>query len=121
MSDFWFANYVSETAITDQQNRYTGEYTLTYSTPTKCRGNISAERGSVMVEHFGNLVEYRRTIVLEAIPEGFTEASILWVGIDPVAADGKTAVPHNYKVVSIQTTINGFTVVIKKVDVSGQA
>ena len=118
MSAFWYANYVGEEAVKDSQNRRTGSYTVTYTVPRKARGNVSVEHGSVMVERYGNLVEYQRTIVVEAIPAGFTEDSILWIGVSPVIEDGQNETPHNYKVSSIQRGVTGYSIIAKRVEVS---
>lgn len=110
--DFYYANYLGRTELTDEWGNLTGEQNITYSEPKLARGNISASRGISEADQFGVSVNYSKTLVVEE-DLGLTETSILW--IDVVPTDSQT--PHDYVVVAVAKSINGISYAIRKVDV----
>jgi hypothetical protein len=115
----WHANYVSHTEIVDEYNNATGEYTITYSAPTKAAWNVSVVESEAEVAMFG--IQAIDTIVGVAEKDGFplTETSILWHGITPVIKeDGTTDTAHNYRVVGIRPSLNTVRFYAQRVDVT---
>lgn len=109
----YFANFVSKSAILDDDGLSTGEFENTYTTPTEAKVNVSASRGSANVELFGTDINYTNTIVSDK-DLGIDENSILWIGVPSTS-------PHNYIVVTVAKSLNSVTYAIRKVDVSQDA
>jgi hypothetical protein len=115
----WYANYVSHTEIVDEYNNATGEYTITYSAPTKAAWNVNVVESDSDVAMFG--VQAFDTIVGVAEKDGFplSETSILWYGITPeIKQDGTTDTAHNYRVVGIRPSLNTVRFYAQKVSVT---
>jgi len=115
----WYANYASHTEIVDEYNNATGEYTITYSSPTKAEWNVSVVESEAEVAMFG--IQAIDTIVGVAEKDGFpmTETSILWYGITPtIKEDGTTDTAHNYRVVGIRPSLNTVRFYAQKVSVT---
>jgi hypothetical protein len=115
----WYANYVSHTEIVDEYNNATGEYTITYSAPTKAAWNVNVVESDSDVAMFG--VQAFDTIVGVAEKDGFplSETSILWYGITPeIKQDGTTDTAHNYRVVGIRPSLNTVRFYAQRVDVT---
>lgn len=106
----YYANYVGETPILDENGLDTGDKEITYTKPEESWVNISASRGSTNVELFGTDINYTNTIVTDE-NLGIDEHSILWIDAEPTE-------PHNYIVVLVAKSINSFSYAIRKVDVS---
>src|SRR5574344_583707 len=115
----WYANYVSHTEIVDEYNNATGEYTITYSAPTKAAWNVNVVESDSDVAMFG--VQAFDTIVGVAEKDGFplSETSILWYGVTPeIKQDGTTDTAHNYRVVGIRPSLNTVRFYAQRVDVT---
>lgn len=115
----WYANYASHTEIIDEYNNATGEYTITYSSPTKAEWNVSVVESEAEVAMFG--IQAIDTIVGVAEKDGFpmTETSILWYGITPtIKEDGTTDTAHNYRVVGMRSSLNAVRFYAQRVDVT---
>lgn len=115
----WYANYASHTEIVDEYNNATGEYTITYSSPTKAEWNVSVVESEAEVAMFG--IQAIDTIVGVAEKDGFpmTETSILWYGITPtIKEDGTTDTAHNYRVVGMRSSLNAVRFYAQRVDVT---
>ena len=110
--EFYYANYLGRSELTDEWGNLTGEYKITYSEPKLARGNISAARGASEADQFGVSVNYSKTLVPEE-DLGLTETSILWLDAVPESAE----TPHDYVVVEVAKSINGISYAIRKVDV----
>ena len=111
----YFANYSGRSAITDE-GLFTGEYELSYTSPTKADVNISASRGQAEIDLFGTDLNYTNTIVCDT-DLGIDEHSILWVGKSPFTSTVSVLTPHNYNVVSVAKSLNSVVYAIRKVDV----
>ena len=119
-SKFYYASYVGETEIIDEYGNATGEYEISYSNPIKCLGNVSAARGEVQSQQFGESESYDKVIVLDDINASINEHSILWVDTLPhLNADGTTETPHDYIVKMVGKSLNGVSIAIRKVKVNG--
>lgn len=115
----WYANYASHTEMVDEYNNATGEYTITYSSPTKAEWNVSVVESEAEVAMFG--IQAIDTIVGVAEKDGFpmTETSILWYGITPtIKEDGTTDTAHNYRVVGMRSSLNAVRFYAQRVDVT---
>ena len=113
--NIYFANYTGRSVITDENGLETGEYELTYTTPTSVKVNVSASRGEASLDLFGTDLNYSNTIVSDK-DLGIDENSILWVGKEAYAS-ASVITPHNYKVVSVAKSLNSVVYAIRKVDV----
>ena len=110
----YYANYTGRSEITDSNGLYTGETSLTYTSPVETKVNVSASRGQAEIELFGTDLNYTNTIATDK-DLGIDEHSILWVGKN--AYYGSVITPHNYIVVSVAKSLNFIVYAIRKVDV----
>lgn len=113
LKTFYYANVTGTTAITDSDNYYTGEYTVTYSTPVAVKGNISPAMGNTYASPFGIFDDYDKIIVCDDPNLGITETSVLWV-------DAPKTASYDYVVRRIARSLNFISIAIKKVDVSAE-
>ena len=119
-SKFYYASYIGKTEILDEYGNITGEYTLSYSEPIKCYGNVSAAQGEMQSRQFGESESYDKVIVLDDRNARIDEHSILWVDTLPhLNDDGTTDTPHNYIVKKIARSLNGVSIAIRKVQIDG--
>jgi hypothetical protein len=117
-SKFYYASYIGETEIIDDYGNATGEYKVSYSTPIKCNGNISAAQGEMQSRQFGESESYDKVIVLDDRNTPIDEYSLLWVDTLPILnEDGSTNTPHDYVVRQVARGLNGVSIAISKVDV----
>ena len=117
---FYYASYIGETEIIDENGFDTGEYEILYSKPTKHYGNISAAQGEMQSRQFGESESYDRVIVLNDVNANIDEHSILWVDTLPhLNEDGTTSTPHDYIVKKVARSLNGVSIAIRKVIVNG--
>ena len=112
----WYALYEGVSEVVDDDGNYTGEYTVSYSTPTKTRMNISGGRGQAAIEAFGIDNPFTMSAVTDDLTTPFNTDTIFWFGVTPGAT--YDAVAHNYKCTGIARTINGLTIALKELDVS---
>jgi len=117
-SKLYYALYIGETEIKDEYGNATGEYTISYSNPIECFGNISAAQGEMQSRQFGESESYDKVIVLDDRNTPINEYSILWVDTLPyLNADGTTDTPHDYEVTRKAVSLNGVSIAIRKVRV----
>ena len=107
-----YANYVSEEALRDSFGYESGEYEVTYGTATELKVNVSPPTGRAAREIFGINLQYDRVLVLDTLPSGFDESTILWID------ETDTDEPHDYHVARIAPSLNSYLVAISRVDVS---
>lgn len=110
---FYYANVAGETALTDSQGYKTGEYEISYSTPTAVKGNISPAMGNAYESPFGITEGYDKVIVCDEPDLPITSTSVLWV-------DREVTEPYDYVVSRIARSINSISIAIKRVDVSAE-
>lgn len=119
-SKFYYASYIGETEIIDEYGNRTGEYTISYSNPRECFGNISAAQGEIQSRQFGESVSYDKVIVLDDKNTPLDEYAILWVDTLPyLNEDGSTETPHDYTIRKVAPSLNGVSIAIRKVKVNG--
>ena len=117
---FYYASYIGETEIIDENGFNTGEFEVLHSKPTKYYGNISAAQGEMQSRQFGECVSYDKVIVLNDVNAKIDEHSILWVDTLPhLNDDGTTDTPHDYIVKKVARSLNGVSIAIRKVRVDG--
>ena len=118
--EFYFAVYQGKEALTDEYGRRTGEFTVKYSKPVKCRGNISAAQGEMQTRQFGDFITYDKVIVLCDKVTQIDEYAILWIDTLPeINKDGSTDTPHDYIVKKVANSLNVVSIAISKVEVNG--
>ena len=118
-SKFYYASYIGETEITDENGNSTGEYKLNYSDPVEMHGNVSAAQGEMQSRQFGESESYDKVIVLDDRNTPIDEYSILWVDALPhLNEDGSTDTPHDYIVRKVAQSLNSVSIAVSKVDVT---
>ena len=108
----WYALYQGLTDVTDSDNNYTGEKTVSYSSPVKARMNVSGGRGQAEIELFGVDNPFTRTAVTDDLTTPFDTETIFWFQTDPVTEE------HNYRCTGVADTINGRTMALEELDVT---
>lgn len=106
----WYANPVSRESIKDEWGNETGEERVTFSDPQPMLINVSAASGEVAAEAFGAFTDYSRTLAA-CNNAPLEEGSAVWFGPVPPA-------PHNYTVVKVADSLNGWLYALKEVDIS---
>ena len=114
---FYYARYEGKTENIDENGYTTGTYTVNYSKPIECYGNISASSGSVQNEQFGNHLQYDKVIVLDNVNVPIDENSVLWV--DKSVEYDKNGNPvFDYVVKKVARSLNSVSFAISKVKLS---
>ncbi len=107
----WYAQFLGEQPILDDEGNDTGETGPSYSEPAKAMLNISPSTGNLDDQLFGNLVDYTHIIsTTRKFP--IDEQTVLWV-------DTTTERPFDFKVVQVAKSPNGWRFALKAVSVSG--
>ena len=118
-SKFYYAKYDNKNEIIDEYGNTTGQYELIYSKPIMTQGNISAAKGEIQNQQFGDSENYDKVIVLDNKDIQIDEYSILWVDTLPIINDdGFTDTPHDYIVRQVARSLNGISIAISKVRVN---
>lgn len=113
-TSFYYALYLGKEENIDADGNATGTYTILYSNPVECKGNISASSGSVQVEQFGNDLQYDKVIVLDDVNVPIDENSVLWV--DKEVEHDKYGNPvFDYVVKKVARSLNSVSFAISKV------
>lgn len=114
---FYYCLYEGERYLVDEDNYETGEKKVEYSSPCKCRGNISPARGNISVEQFGNDLQYDKVIVLDDVTCPIDEHSVLFVDKLPIFDDSDCPL-FDYVVKKVARSLNSVSIAIAKVEVS---
>lgn len=110
---FYYALYIGNTELQDDNGLYTGEKGPSYGEPVLYKkGNISPATGNSDTEQFGKLEYYDNVIVTADMNCPIDENSILWVD------EKDTTKPHDYIVKKVAKSKNGISIAIAKVKVS---
>jgi hypothetical protein len=113
-TSFYYALYLGKEENIDADGNATGTYTILYSNPVECRGNISASSGYVQVEQFGNDLQYDKVIVLDDVSVPIDENTVLWV--DKEVEHDKYGNPvFDYVVKKVARSLNSVSFAISKV------
>ena len=116
----FYANDQDKIPLRDEYGNLTGEYRISYDTPTEIRANVSAARGEAITRQFGDDESYDRVIVLDDPRLPITSTSIFWIDTPPeIAEDGSTNTPHDYIVKQVAVSLNSVSIAVSKVNVRG--
>lgn len=106
----YYALYQGKAETIDSDGLRTGQYKPTYSEPVAYEINVSAAKGSAMVEMFGIDTMYSKKMTTNDMTCPITETTVLWVDRVP----SETFNP-NYRVVSVAKSINSITYAIDEI------
>ena len=107
----WYAVPTNTVPILDDYGNDTLEVETIYRPPALLRCNVSATVGQEAVEVFGSQTEYNRTITLSGWECPLIEGCRVWFGVTP----NTDADNHNYTVVRVADSKNGFLVALREV------
>lgn len=105
-----YAFYDGATALTDSDGLYTGEYSVSYTTPVKTLMNVSGGRGQADIALFGLTQTFARTATTEDLQTPFNTQTVFWVENDPDTE------PFDYRVVAVSRTINQVVLALAEVE-----
>lgn len=114
---FYYALYEGKNENKDENGYGTGTYSVVYSAPIECKGNISPSSGMVQEELFGKDVQYDKVVVLDNVNVPINEESILWVD-KAVEYDESNNPLFDYVVKKIARSLNSVSFAISKVKLS---
>lgn len=98
--------------IFDEYGNDTLEVEKVYTEPQALYVNVSANVGQDVVNTFGSFTEYNRTITYSAVVCPLSEGTRVWLGVEPTEA-------HNYQVVKVSDSKNGFLIALREVSTRG--
>lgn len=110
--DLYYAIVNGTKTIKDEYGNDTLELEHTYSDPTILRVNVSANVGQDAVNTFGSMTGYSRTITYTGDTCPLVEGCRVWFGVDPSDA-------HNYTVVKVADSKNGYLIALREVSDRG--
>lgn len=115
-----YALYATKTEVYDGDGSFTGEYTLSYSTPVTVKMNISPANGRTALDAFGIVTNYDKVLVTDDMNCPIAEDTVLWIGIDPTTTvNGVTTTnPHNFVVNRVAKSLNSIVYGVTEVSVS---
>ena len=111
---FWYANYVSRSMLTENNN-YTGERSTTYDTPQMAYGTFSDSTGAATPREFGTYIDYDYVIHMDDDSCPFDEQAAIWLN-DPVSTvNGKAVIADpEYRVLRISDLRTYIAVAIRE-------
>jgi len=109
---FYYSKYLGKAEILDDNGNRTGTRELTYDTPVKAYGNISANTGEVIYNTYGKLVAYDRILQPRDSALSLNENDVLYID-----KDYNNGI-YDYVVVSVIKSLNVLKYAIRKVNVS---
>lgn len=129
--DLWYANPTGVSYKEDTNGYKTGDKVIAYEAAQKVRMSVSPSSGTgslgstvfATVEPYGIVTGYTHRAMTDDMDCAMGEESRVWYGILPtrtVKKDGVDvveAVPHNFKVVRKEKSLNHLTYYLKEVDV----
>lgn len=99
-------------SILDEYGNDTLEQKTVYSDPLPMDANVSANVGQDAVNVFGAMTGYSRTITYAGESCPLVEGSRVWFGVSATAA-------HNYVVVKVADSKNGYLIALREVSELG--
>lgn len=114
---FYYALYLGEEEILNENGRRTGETKLSYGKATEAYANISAGTGQAQAEQFGNAIAYDKVMVVDDPDCPIDENTVLCVDVLP-AYNTDGALVYDYIVKKAARSLNSVMYAIKKVTVS---
>ena len=104
----YYATPKSTESILDDYGNDTLEVKTTYSEPVLLNANVSANVGQDAINTFGSITGYSRTISYFGEKCPLVEGSRVWFGVEPTKS-------HNYKVIKVADSKNGFLIALQEV------
>lgn len=108
MRRLYYAPIIGTEPILDEYGNDTLEVRTVYDSPALLRCNISANVGQAEAEIFGRQTEYNRTISFYGESCPLVEGCKIWFGVP-------TSGGHNYVVVKVADSKNGFLIALREV------
>lgn len=106
--NLYYAELIGTEPIKDEYGNDTLEVRNLYGSPTLLWAIVSANVGQEAVNVFGSQTSYSRTISYAGESCPLDEGCAVWFGVDK---DG----PHNYVVVKVADSKNGFLIALREV------
>lgn len=113
--EVWYAVPTGTVPILDDYGNDTLEVETIYLPPARLRCNVSASVGQEAVEVFGAQTAYSRSISLTDDSCPLLEGCRVWFGVAP----NEMGDNHNYIVVRVADSKNGFLVALREVSPHG--
>ena len=113
--ELWYAIQVGSEPILDEYGNDTLEVEAVFSSPLPLQANVSANVGLEAVQVFGAQTEYSRTVSIAGTECPLTVGSRVWFGMEP----NESATNHNYTVVRVADSKNGYLVALREVSPHG--
>jgi hypothetical protein len=110
--DLYYAVKIDEESVLDDYGNDTLEKKIVYGEAVPLRASVGINAGQDVVNIFGNITGYSRTIsyVGESCP--FNEGDIVWFGVEPTEK-------HNYVVIKVADSKNGYLIALREVSDRG--
>ena len=105
-----YAFYQGVTELTDSDGNLTGEYSVSYTEPTKTLMNVSGGRGQADIALFGLTQTFARTATTEDLETKWNTETVFWIEADPETE------PFDYRVVAVSRTINQVVIALAEVE-----
>lgn len=116
---FYYAPFLGEVLLVDENGFDTGEYEKTFGNPVKARATISPATGEITAQQFGGNVDYDNVLLVDKTDFPLDEYARLWIDVVPVIAqNGTTETPHDYVVKRVSRSLNFASYAISKVKVN---
>lgn len=102
----YYALYLREDELMDEDGNYTGESGAVYSAPSPAYLNVSSPTGENSQYPFGSMTEYDRILsTTEKLP--IDEKTVIWIGRTPEQK-------YNYIVKKVAPSLNSFVYALKE-------
>lgn len=108
--NIYYASYMGVKPLYDDYQNEVGT-TVTYSSPTPYRINVSAAKGEMSTRQFGDSEDYNKVMMTSDMNCPIIEGSVLWVD------QQNTDAGHDYIVKRVARGLNTISIAIAKVDV----
>ena len=99
-------------SVLDEYGNDTLELKTTYGSPVKLMANVSANVGQEAMNVFGTLTGYSRTVTYHGDSCPLVEGCRVWFGVE-------TTESHNYVVIKVADSKNGYLVALREVSDRG--
>lgn len=109
--EVWFAHYLRDAPVLDEDGAETAETEPTYGEPQSLRCCVSGAAGEWAVRIFGGFRDYTRTAMVTG-PCPLAEGDRVWIGIP-------TGQPYNHIVTRICRGMDENLVALREVQVDG--
>lgn len=107
----YYSLYEEVEEIQDDEGYYTGEKSVSRSTPVAIEVSLSPAAGDTTTALFGNLEQYDKVMTTDDLTCPITKDTVLWVETSPDNS-------YDYIVRRVSKSLNYISYAIAKVDVS---